>query len=87
MTPWYGYTFPIAVSVVGIRLSYVSFHQTVPMMRCFDVSMNNLLNKQYCPVIWNVMTLIWRLCDTTLLHVFHWSEIRSNNIAVHQVNR
>ena len=46
MTPWYGYTFLIAVSFVGIPLSYVSSPQTVPMMQCFDVSMNNLLNEQ-----------------------------------------
>ena len=38
--------FYISVSFVGIRLSYVSSPQTVPMMRCFGVSLNNLLNKQ-----------------------------------------
>ena len=38
--------FYITVSFVGICLSYVSSPKTVPMMRCFGVSLNNLLNKQ-----------------------------------------
>ena len=28
-----------------------------------------------------------RLCDITLLHIFHWFEILSNNVVVHIVNR
>ena len=59
-----------------------------PMMRCFGVSLNNLLNKQSI-VRWFEMP--WRpfdvsACNITLLHIFHWSQIISNNV-VHQVNR
>ena len=68
MTPWYGYTFLIAVSSVGIRLSYVSSPQTVPMMRCFDVSMNNLLNKQSI-VQWFEMP--WRPFDVSVIQRFY----------------
>ena len=41
----------------------------------------------YCPVIWDVMRPIWHLCDITLLHIFHWSQILSNNVVVHKMNR
>ena len=68
MTQWYGYNFLIAVSFVGIRLSYVSFPQTVPqtvpMMRCFDVSMKNLLNKQSI-VRW--FGIPWRSFDVSVI--------------------
>ena len=64
MTPWYGYTFLIAVSFVGIRLLYVSSPLTVPMMRRFDVSMNNLLNKQ--SIVW-WFEMSWRSFDISVI--------------------
>ena len=41
----------------------------------------------YCPVIWDVMAPIWRLCNITLLHIFHGFQSLSSNVVVHNVNR
>ena len=80
-------TFFTLVFFAGIRLSCVSSPRTVPMMRCFGGSLNNLLNKQSISGDLRCHDAhLMSLRYNTVTYISLISNL-SNNVVVHNVNR